>query len=236
MCEPVEFLEDAFLAALTDGMVHNGLLLGETWEALCGRKYKPPPTGTAVLVTSRSRDLTDAEVQIAAKLYQDRVQFQPDLDLDDIMQQVLDQREVNHMKWDFERAQKIAAYLPRLERQVTVLVKTKAGSVKELSPMQFAAHFGELHVVLALLAVNSIDAEDAFFEACREGYVSVVTALLSASNVTWGEHSVGHGFVLATRRNHLLVLQALVASPSLRLDVLCHGPWFQDQALGQRGC
>ncbi|KDO32700.1 hypothetical protein SPRG_02400 [Saprolegnia parasitica CBS 223.65] len=171
--------EDAFLAALTDGMVHNGLLLGETWEALCSRKYKPPPTGTAVLVTSRSRDLTDAEVQIAAKLYQDSVQSQPDVDLDDIMQQVLDQREVNHMKWDFERAQKIAAHLPRLQRQVSVLAKTKAGSVKELSPMQFAAHFGEVHVVLALLAASPVDAEAAFFEACREGYVPVATASCS---------------------------------------------------------
>ncbi|OQR96479.1 hypothetical protein ACHHYP_15809 [Achlya hypogyna] len=224
-------IEDEFLSVVTDGMVHNGLLLGETWEAVRNRKYKPPPSGVTVRVATHARDLTESEVQTAAQLYEAGRTTNPGLDLDDVMQHVLDQRPRLHAERDADRAHRLAPFLSCLLRPVAVKIK---GAPRDLSPVQFAAHFGEQQAALALLAIDPGQAPEALFEACREGYAEVVAGLLASPLVAWDPHSLGHGFLLAARHDHLPVVAALTAFGRTRLDVLCHGPWFSGAVLGQR--
>ncbi|OQR99248.1 hypothetical protein THRCLA_06570 [Thraustotheca clavata] len=240
-------VEDEFLSVLTDGIVHQGILLGETWESLCQRKYKPPPSGITLVITTRKKDLTDAEVQLAAQLYQEGLKDNSELDLDDVMQHVLDQREVKQSKWDYTRAQKLQSFFTRLSKPVLVRIKRKTlpeaqakpfgqgkAQTEEMSALQFATYFGEYHVVQALLPFEPQHATQAFLDACREGYAQIAQYLLESTTADLDIHCISHGFLLATEHEHLQVLKKIQAVQQTRLDTLCHGSAFSGFQLGQR--
>jgi hypothetical protein len=60
---------DELFSILTDGLVRDGVLLGETWESLCARKFKAPPTANKTIL--RTKELTEDERKLAATLYEE---------------------------------------------------------------------------------------------------------------------------------------------------------------------
>jgi hypothetical protein len=118
------------------------------------------------------------------------VKDNPDFDLDDVMERVLDLRYARLSQGDYDRAEKLKLrFLSCAWKHTTRDVTRTKLKIKKhdavrwqknadhpyivLSPLQFASYFGEHHVVQVLVSMDESDAIPAFLEAAREGYTTI---------------------------------------------------------------
>ncbi|KAH9106160.1 hypothetical protein LEN26_007147 [Aphanomyces euteiches] len=222
---------DDILSILTDGMVQNATLVGETWEALCARKIKALPSAKATAPVKK--ELTTDEMQLARSIYDQGVIENPDLDLDDVVLQVLEHRHDRVVKSDVDRAYALRQF-QALPASTLLKIKKANGGYMTFSPLQFATFFGDRHVVQSMLKFAEVEhAAEALLEAAKEGYATIAQCLLDHA-LPWNPHDIGRSFVLASLHSHLDVLEVIIKSQHADLALLCKGAWCTRDQLGLR--
>ncbi|KAF0686767.1 Aste57867_21430 [Aphanomyces stellatus] len=235
-------MADAFLSLLTEGAVRNGVLLGESWESLCARKVKAPPSAKATLAIKT--ELAPDEAQVARTLYAQGlphprlplsltclgVVTNPDLDLDEIVDHLLQARRTRLGHHELERARQLQSELhPSYLSAIVKIKHATNGHAITFTSLQFATYFGE-HAIVQVLATAAETTADALVDAAREGYATIVACLLSKSHA----HVVGRAFVAAAAHAHLDVLDCIFDHAPDDLRVLCQGAWCTRDQLGMR--